>query len=187
MRLQTAEKLTAMKKITFAVLFSFILLHSFGQKQERIASYLTGQFNKTIYDETIGLNPWGAGLGLRLQFNSNSKLNALVEITADAYVASDKVAVIGADGKSIDEVSGMLNFFAGVSYRPANNFFVSIAAGPSLVSHQTLFGIKPSVGTYLSKNKRWMGTFSYINVLNRYKAAGQDFGSLSLGIGVKLF
>lgn len=187
MLIANCRKLTAMKKITSVILFCFILVHSFGQKRQRVSTFLAGQFNKTIYDETIGLNPWGAGLGLQLQFNGKSKFNPLVDLTADAYVASDKVAVIGADGKSIDEVRGMLNFFAGVSYRPENNFFVSIATGPSFVSNQTLFGIKPSVGMYLSKDKRWMGTFSYINVFNRYKANGQDFGSLSLGIGVRLF
>jgi hypothetical protein len=48
-------------------------------------------------------------------------------------------------------------------------------------------GVKPSFGFYFSKNQRWTGKVSYINVFNRDKTTKEDFGSISLAIGLKLF
>ena len=67
------------------------------------------------------------------------------------------------------------------------NIYLSVVAGPSFISGQTLLGIKPSFGFYFTKTQRWTGKVSYINVFNRTRIAKEDFGSLSLAIGLKLF
>ncbi len=176
-----------MKKFVATILLSFILAQSFSQTNHKVSTYLQGQFNKTIYDRTIGNNPWGMGLGLQVFFNNNSKFKPTIDLTADAYLEDDKVYNIDADGKEIPTVRGMVNVFAGASFQPTKTMYVSLVTGPSFVSGQTLLGLKPSFGFYFSKNQKCTGKVSYINVFNRDKTTKQDFGSISLSLGFKLF
>lgn len=176
-----------MLKFITTVLLCFILTQSFSQTQRKVSTYLQGQYNKTIYDRTIGNNPWGMGLGLQLFLNNTSKLKPTVDLTADAYLEDDKVFRINYDGTEIVDIGGMLNLFAGVSFHPTQTIYMSLVTGPSFVSGQTLLGLKPSFGFYFSQNQRWTGKISYINVFNRDKKSMEDFGSISLSLGVKLF
>lgn len=164
-----------------------MLTHSFSQTQRKVSTYLQGQYNKTIYDRTIGNNPWALGLGLQLLFNNHSKLKPTIEVTADAYLEDDKVFRMNADGSEIVDVGGMVNVFAGASFHPTRKIYMSLVTGPSFVSGQTLLGLKPSFGFYFSENQKWTGKVSYINVFNRDKKTKEDFGSISLSLGVKLF
>ena len=102
----------------------------------------------------------------------------------------DKVLRLNPDGsipKDDNAVHGMVNVFAGSSFRPTSTIYVSFLAGPSFISGQTFLGIKPSFGFYFSKTQRWTGKISYINIFNRTKVTNEDFGSISLSIGLKLF
>jgi len=86
-----------------------------------------------------------------------------------------------------NSVSSMGNLFLGSSFHPTQSVYLSLLVGPSFISGQTLFGIKPSFGFYFSKTQRWTGKISYINVFDRTKITKNDFGSLSLAVGLKLF
>ncbi|HSN59893.1 MAG TPA: hypothetical protein VLR49_03090 [Ferruginibacter sp.] len=179
-----------MKKLVSTFLFYFILAPSFSQAQPKISTYLLAQYNKTLYDNTSGNNPWGMGLGLQTFFNNKTKFKPTVEITGDIYLENDKVFRSSPDGtfpQSGNDVGGMVNLFVGSSFHPNKNTYLSLLAGPSFIGGQTLFGIKPSLGFYFSKNQKWTGKVSYINIFNRTKIVNDDFGSLSLAIGLKLF
>ncbi|CAN5523091.1 hypothetical protein BH11BAC3_BH11BAC3_37220 [soil metagenome] len=176
-----------MQKLIPTILLSFTLTQSFSHAQHKVSTYLQGQYDKTIYDRTIGNNPWGLGLGLQIFFNKISGIKPTIDITADAYLADDKVFRTNADGTQIDDVGAMVNVFAGASFHPAEFIYLSLVAGPGFVSGQTLLGIKPSVGFYFSPNQKWTGKLSYINLFNRDKMTKEDFGSISLSLGVKLF
>lgn len=176
-----------MKKIILTFLVCFILTHTFGQTQKKVTSYLLMQYNKTISDRTIGNNPWGVGLGLQTFFNNKSKFKPTIELTGDIYLEDDKVLRTNADGSEINDVGGMVNLFLGYSYHPTKSIYVSLVTGPGFIGGQTLLGVKPSFGFYFSETKRWTGKISYINIFNRDKTTKEDFTSLSLAIGVKLF
>ena len=179
-----------MIKVFVTILLCFIVMQSFGQKQRKISTYLVAQYNHTLYDYTIGNNPWGTGLGLQCFFNNKTKFKPTIELTGDIYLEDDKVLRLNPDGsipKNNNDVRGMVNLFGGSSYHPAQNIYLSFTAGPSFISGQTLLGIKPSFGFYFSKTQKWTGKISYINIFNRTKIPKEDFGSLSLAIGVKLF
>ncbi|WP_301921297.1 hypothetical protein [Ferruginibacter sp.] len=47
--------------------------------------------------------------------------------------------------------------------------------------------MKPSLGFYFSSKQRWTGNIAYINVFNRGNVVKENFISVSLAIGVKLF
>ena len=160
---------------------------AFGQTQKKVNTYLLAQYNNTISDRTIGNNPWGMGLGLQAFFNNKSKFKPTIELTGDLYLENDKVFRLNTDGSAINTVESMVNLFFGSSYHPAKDVYVSLTAGPSFISGQTLVGIKPSFGFYFSKTHRWTGKLSYIHIFNRDKTTKEDFSSVSVAIGFKLF
>jgi len=86
-----------------------------------------------------------------------------------------------------NDVGGMVDLFVGTSFHPTKNIYLSFTAGPSFINERILLGIKPSFGFYFSKNQRWTGKISYINIFNRDEITKEDFGSISFAIGVKLF
>lgn len=179
-----------MRKISLIFLSCFILTQSFGQAPGNVSVYLLTQYNHTLYDYTLGNNPWGIGLGFQTFYNNQSKFKSTIELTADIFLEDDKVLRADPDGsfrEHANDIGSMINLFAGSSFHPIQNMFVSFVAGPSFIGDQTLFGIKPSIGFYFSKTQRWTGKVSYINIFNRTKMTNEDFGSLSLAIGLKLF
>ncbi len=176
-----------MKKLIPTFLFCFLLTQLFGQTQKKISTYLLAQYNKTIYGATLGNNPSGIGLGLQTFLNNKTKFKPTIEITGDIYLENDKVYRTDLNGTPLNDVPSMVNLFIGSSFEPTQNFFLSFVAGPSFISGQTLFGIKPSIGFYFSKNQRWIGKLSYINIFNQDKVTNKDFGTISFAIGVKLF
>ena len=148
------------------------------------------QYNKTLYDYTIGNNPWGIGLGLQTFLNNKTMFKPTIEFTGDIYLEDDKVLRSNPDGsfpQNDNDVRGMINLFVGSSFHPTKNIYLSLLGGPSFIGGQTLLGIKPSFGFYFSKTQKWTGKVSYINVFNRTQTTKEDFGSLSLAIGLKLF
>ena len=179
-----------MKKMLIALVCCFLMLQSFGQTGRKLSAYLLTQYNHTLYDYTIGNNPWGMGFGFQAFLNTKMKFRPTLEITGDAYFYDDKVFRANPDGtypKDGNDLGGMINTFAGCSFHPAQSVYLSFTAGPSFISQQTFLGIKPSFGFYFSKTQRWMGKISYFNIFNRTKIVNEDFGSLSFSIGHKLF
>jgi len=130
------------------------------------------------------------GIGLQTFFNNKTKFKPTIELTGDIYLEDDKVLRLDPDGsipKTDNTVRQMINLFAGSSFHPTQKIYLSFIAGPSFIGGETFLGIKPSFGFYFSKTQRWTGKISYINIFNRTQGVKEDFGSLSLAIGFKLF
>ena len=179
-----------MKKLCIAFIFLFIATQNFAQNKRKFSGYFLAEFNSTIYDRTIGNNPWGAGLGLQAFYNTHSKFKPTLEFTSDLYLESDKLLKLDPNGSIPATDYGfksMTNIFIGESFHPKSSIYFSLLGGPSFIGRYTYLGIKPSFGFYFSKSQRLTGKFSYINIFNRYKTTKEDFGSLSLAVGIKLF
>ena len=73
----------------------------------------------------------------------------------------------------------------------SQKFYASFVMGASFINSNTYFGIKPSIAFYFSNRQKVKLELSYINIFNReYNYAEtkkEDFGSVGLGIGIKLF
>lgn len=170
-----------------AIFFSvFITSCCFGQAT-KIRVQLNTQFTGTFYDRTPGNNPWAIGLGLQGDFITKSKFNPTVDLTADIYLADDKVLVVNPDGTSPDDLGSIVNLFAGLSYNRKGKIWYAFVLGPSYSNDKAFFGIKPSVAFFFSESQRLMGKFSFINIFNRDKLSRQDFGSMSFTLGYKLY
>jgi hypothetical protein len=177
-----------MKTYFLPILFCLIFLNSFGQRKP--AGYLLIQYNKTIQDQTLGNNPWGVGIGFQAFLNNRVKFTPTIELTADIYLADDKVLRINDSvwpGPGYKTVRSMSNLFIGYSFHPTPDSYLAFSAGPSFVTGVALLGIKPSLGFAFSKNRKWIGKISYINVFDRVKFTKKNFSSYSLSIGYKLF
>lgn len=174
-----------MKKCIITAFLFFLLAQSFGQR--KVSTYLQAQFNPTLYDRTLPNNPLGLGFGLQAFLRTSSRFSATVDITADVYGGGDRALRLNPDGTPIESVEGMVNVFAGACYHPSQRVFLSVVTGPSFIGGQTFLGMKPSIGCYFPKNKRWMGKISLVNVFNRDERTKDEFGALSLSLGVRLF
>jgi hypothetical protein len=176
-----------MHRNILTILICFIMGEAFGQEQQKIATYLQTQYNKTLYDKTIGNNPWSIGLGLQAFFPNASPFRFTVDLTADAYLEDDKVLRLNPDDTPVDDLRGMINLFAGAAHNLTPHIYLSLVAGSSLVGGRVLTGIKPSAGFYFAPNKRFTGKVSYINIFNRDKNTKEDFGSISISFSIRLF
>jgi hypothetical protein len=176
-----------MQLCTLPLLLSMMLVCSGCTAQRSLSGYAQAQFNKTLYDRTAGNNPWGAGLGFQVLLKGQSKLAPFVDLTADAYFEDDKVLRLNEDGSAPEDLGSVINLFVGTSYEATKKFYLSLAAGPSIAGGEVRFGIKPSVGLFLSENRKWTGRLSYVNVFNRDKISKEDFGTASLSLAVRLF
>ncbi|HMR20254.1 MAG TPA: hypothetical protein PKA53_13205 [Sphingobacterium sp.] len=120
--------------------------------------------------------------------NNASKFKPTVDIMADTYLEGKKVQLTNPDGSHVDNVGSTVNLFAGTSYHPIQSLYISFVAGPSWMGNgQRLMAIKPSFGFHFSPTQRWTAKISYINVFNRDMTTKEDFGSISLSLGMKLF
>lgn len=176
-----------MQKMITTLLLCSMFTCSSAQKQRIVSTYLTTQYNTTLYDVAKGNNPWAIGLGLQAFLNNPTRFKPTIEITGDAYLMNDKVARFDSTGNQLNSIEGMVNLFAGVSYNPTKRIYFSLLAGPAFISRQTKPGIKPSIGFYFPRSQKWMAKISYINIFNRAISTKQDFGSLSFAVGFKLF
>lgn len=145
-----------MQKFTTILFTCFFFASTFGQTEKKISAFLLTQYNKTLYDYTIGNNPWGVGLGLQTFFNNRSRFKPTLEFTGDIYLEDNKVLRTDPGGtgpNSSNDVRGMINLFAGSSFHPTQKIYFSVIAGPSFINRQTYLGIKPSFGFIFQRLK----------------------------------
>lgn len=177
-----------MKKI-LPIVCCFFVIQGYGQKERPVSARIFAGYSHTLYDYTSGNNPWGIGLGLEAMLKTNTNIQPVIELTADAYLEDDKVLRSNPDGSlpnTDNTISSTVNVFAGTSFHLSKNAYVSFTAGPSFVGGQILLGIKPSVGYTFPDSGRWTAKLSYINIFNR-TVAKEDFGTLAVSLGIKLF
>lgn len=176
--------------ITLVLFFS--VFQAAAQKQRLVNVYLQVQQNWTLYDITRGNNPNGFGLGAQALLNTKSKFKAIVELTGDVYMMDDKVFRVREISpgvwdyeNGIPDVPGMVNLFAGASYHPNKNFYLSATVGPSFIRSNTYLGFKPALG-FLTNNQRWMGKIVIINIFHRDFPTQSDFGSVGISVGYRI-
>lgn len=180
-----------MKRLFITCISLFILSGAYTQTQNKISTYLSIQYNKTLYDRTEGNNPWSVGLGLQAVYNNQTKFKPAVELTVDGAIADDKLLRLDSHGQEVPDADVVVNLFAGTAFNPSQQFYISFLCGPSFINSNTYFGIKPSIGYYFSKSQKLGLRASYINIFNREpnydETKMQDFGSIGLVFTIKLF
>ena len=174
-------------KLPFIVLTILFLSPTFGQSNKKLSLLIQAQSNITLKDYTKGNNPWSLGLGLQSSFLLKSKIHPTIELTGDLYLVDDKVLRSDSTGIRYKDVRTMVNIFVGASITPIQNIYLSVLCGPSFAGEQALFGLKPSLGVFFSKKQKILAKLSYLTVFNRGNLVKQNFNSISISLGLKLY
>lgn len=169
------------------VLIFFVFTTGFLHSQNKIHSYLLTQFNQTLYDVTYGNNIWGLGLSGFAIYDCKTKIKPVIEVNTSFIFLDDKVGRMDSSDNLIESVTGISSVLAGAMLTPTKSTYISVVAGPSFLNGKMLMTLKPSVGFYFPKNKRFTAKFAFTNVYNRYKPTKEDFGSLNIALGFRLF
>ncbi len=149
---------------------------------------LLANHSRTLNDYNKVNNEWLFGMGARLALNTGTKFKPVLEITGDKLIVGKDVLKQNPDGTWDDNsIRYVVNGFAGASFHPIEHLYISFAGGPGYINENFFVGIKPAIGVYFTGNQRWSVQFSYTNVFNRTKIVDQDFETLSLALGVRLF
>ena len=175
-----------MQNISATVFFLFITLCCYSQAR-KVRVQLNAQFTQTLFDRTLGNNPWSVGVGLQGDLIHESKFNPTVDLTADIYLADNKVQVVNPDETSADDLGGVVNMFAGLSYSRKKKIYYALVFGPSFSNGDAYLGAKTSLAFYFTEAQRLSGKISFINIFNRDKYFHKDFGSVSFTLGYKLY
>jgi hypothetical protein len=176
-----------LKKTTITLLLSFVIANCFSQLHNKISSYLLAQYIHTTHDVTLGNNPWGAGLDAIILYKNKTKFLPVIDLGAGIFLEDDKVARLDTTSKMIESIGFIGNAYIGVAIKPEKHVYVSFVAGPAFINGQALLGIKPSVGFYFSKKQRCTAAFSFATIYNRYKPASDDYKSVNIALGIRLF
>lgn len=132
-------------------------------------------------------NPVGTGGGIQAYLHNKTRFIPVIEIAGHVYPGGKKILYVTENDEPIESIGGDVTIFGGTSYTISKKTYLSFLLGPGFINGDVLPGIKPSFGFYLSKNERFKGMVSYINMFNRDKTTKRDFSSIGLAIAVKLF
>lgn len=173
-------------KSIITLLLCLVFAQAIGQTTKKVPVFLTAQFSASVYSGYYRNNAMGPGFGVHTYLNTKSKIKPMLELTGDLMI--DASTLYYERNEGLEGVDGeVINLFAGASYHPGDLVFLSLSAGPSIVSGEFLFGTKASFGLFFSKRQRWMMKFSFFNVFNQEPSTKKDFGAVSFGLGVRLF
>ena len=164
----------------------FIATNSFSQAERKFSTFLSFQINKTLSDRTITNNSAGFGFGLQTLLNTKTRIKPTLEINADLF-AGTKELYQTADGKPIDSKSGTIGVYVGSVFQLTENLFLSATIGTSIFNSKAYFGVRPSIGFYPSKRKKWMAKASFTDIFQRDNISNQSFSYMSFALALKLF
>lgn len=174
-----------MRKL-YLLLTLLVSLNCFSQAGRKLSSFLSLQVNGALYDRTIQNNKVGVGAGLQTQLNTRSRVKPALELNADAF-AGNKILYLTADGKPVDGKNGVISIYAGPLFEPTERLFIMTTLGTSFYNSKAHVGIRPSVGIYPSKSKKWMAKASFTNIFDRTDIGHKSFGYASFALAFKLF
>ncbi len=174
-----------MKKLYLALAL-LTATNCIGQTHRKLSTFLSFQVNKTLYDRTITNNSGGVGFGLQNCLNTKTWIKPTLEINANLF-AGTKELYLTADHKPIGAKSGVLGIYMGPLFQPVDRLFIATTFGTSIYNSKFHFGIRPSVGIYPSKSKRWTAKASFTNIFQQDDISNESFGYVSFELALKIF
>jgi hypothetical protein len=113
-------------------------------------------------------------------------LKPTIEINGDLFAGTKELRMT-TDGRMVKAKSEVVSLYAGPAFHVARRLLVSTTAGTSLYNKQLHFGVRPSVGLFLSKNRKWMAKASYTAVFQQDALSNERFEYASFGLSGMLF
>lgn len=157
----------------------------FGQVNKRLSALISFNVNATTYDRTKTNNSGGVGFGVLTIVGKANRLKALFEVGGDLF-AGTKELYITSDGKPIDAKSGVLGFYGGPLLNLTPALFITAEAGASIYHSRLHAGLRPSIGLFPTKGKKWLIRTSFTHIFQRDEISREGFGYLGFSIALKL-
>jgi hypothetical protein len=173
-----------MKQI-FLLVTLFFAVHSFSQGDKKVSVFLSFQANTTLYDRTASNNSAGVGFGLQTVVNVKTFIRPILEFNGDLFAGTKKLYTT-ADDKPIYGKSGVLSIHAGPFIQLSRQFFMAATIGSHFYNDDANFSIRPSIGVYPTKGRRWTLKTSFTNVFQRDEIGKENFGYISFAIAIKI-
>ncbi len=172
-----------MKRIL--ILFLFVALPSFilGQSNYVISMLFKAKVNRCIYPATEKV--YGPGIGLEVNERFNNNFQSFLTLNLDLFPQNDVRTII--NGKELPNKKSIVSIFIGISYHPIEKIWISFEGGPSFIPSQTYFSIKPAIGYYFDKKKKYGIDLSLTNIFKLDVVNEGSYGYLSLGFNVRIF
>jgi hypothetical protein len=169
-----------MKKAYF-VLLLLATTACFSQRERKLATFASLQYNQTVYDQKPFHKTGIAGLGLQVLSNSKNLFKPTIEINADLFNENG----IGPADEPTEQKIIIPSVYIGSFFQPTDRFFIVATVG-STFHDNAHFGVRPSVGFYPWSTKKWFAKASYSNVFQESEIQSKDFGYLSFALALKL-
>lgn len=154
--------------------------------QQKNNLYAGVQYTTTINDVVKENNPWGAGVNATLFIKAHCFIKPVIELSSDVYLEDKKVLTVQ-NGKNVERVNSVTSLSGGLAYFPSQRFFVALTGGAALVNKNIEPLVKPGIGFMLDKSNKFLVKASYNHIFNRENVIDENFASVSIGVGVKIF
>ena len=174
-----------MKGFNFIVAL-LIAINSYGQTDHRYNAFLSLQANKTLSDRTITNNTGGAGLGFQASLNTKTWIRPYLEINRD-FFAGTKEQNLTPDNKLIYAKSTIASVYMGPQLEPVARLLIATTFGLNFYNGTTNFGIRPSIGFFLSKNKGSAAILSLTNVYQHDNISNESFRYVSFALSIRMW
>src|SRR6476620_235018 len=142
--LYSCHKIKSMKKTFFALLV-LTTTTCFSQTERKLTTFVSLQYNHTLYDQQFFHKAGIAGLGLQLFPNSRNLFRPILEINGDLFNEHG----IGPADEPTEKIKVLPSVYIGPSFHPTERIFLAATAGSTFYD-KAHFGVRPSIGFYPS-------------------------------------
>lgn len=160
--------------------------NSYSQTSRKVSTFLSFQVNGTTQDRTMSNNRSGFGFGLQTFLNTAHFLKPLLEVNGD-FFAGTKELLMTTDGRIIESKQATSGIYIGPSFLLTKRVFAAVTTGPNFYNDVIYFGIRPSLGLYLSPRQDWMLKLSHTTVFQHDAISNEPFSYISVALALKLF
>lgn len=177
-----------LKKITAFLLLICLSCLVHGGKNSRTSLYFNIKGDIPVHNIEFSNNPAGGGIGGTFLFDVKSKFKLMFEVDYDRFI-NMKIKYEAPPSRTIIE-SGISTIFAGLLYSPEKRYNLSISAGTCFFNSDICFVLKPDLGLYLGREKKYLTELSLTNIFRKpenYTTNKGTFSFLNLTFKVRLF
>ena len=156
----------------------------YSQVEKKLSLFALGQGHRTLYDSKFFMRKTAiAGLGVQGFLHTKSGIRPTLELNADLCTTPQ----IGPADEPLEPKRIIIpGLYLGYSLPFTEMAFITVSLGTNVYSNKAHFGLRPSVGVYLSRVKNWMARAALTSLFQKDRYADtNDFGYLSLGLGFK--
>jgi hypothetical protein len=170
---------------TFASLIICLLAFiASGQTQFKTALYLNIQGDIPCYNIEYPNNPIGGNIGLTFMLHTRSGFRPKIDLNYHRFIDYHIKYFTQPKGTIIEK--GITCLFIGADFWGRKRLTLSFTSGACLYDLKIYPGIRPGLGVFLDREKKFLTEVSLTNLI-AIQTLSDSFGFLNLGFRIKLY